>query len=171
MSIPDNVNANSSDEIKNKMKGALNALEDRYNSERDKLDLSTDVNKLYNQALFNNNKLSSTQLFTKQVLSNTLAEQLDEIDTKHRMIQYTEADLSINQDLVKTMYILLFIILGALVLAFILSYTGYLNSGTTTSSSSFGLSSLFSSDSGSSTTTTTTTDSYFSKLFGGKKKK
>jgi uncharacterized membrane protein SpoIIM required for sporulation len=119
---------------------------------------------MYKKSINGKDLLYSSQLFTKEVLGNTLSDQLDELDTKKRMIQYSEADLTFNQNLIKIMYILTIIVTISVLIVGILYIKGYFvgSTTTTTETTTNTFSSLFGD--------TTSSNSYKS-IFGGKKKK
>jgi hypothetical protein len=170
MSLPSNINTVKIDDIKKRFNSEVDRLDTQYKTVTDKLNLTNNLSKMYNKAVFNGDRLYSTQLFTKQILSDKLSEQLDEMDTKQRMIQYTESDLLFNQNIVKTLYILMIGISIAVVIMMILYFSGFfsnLGSQPITSSSSIGNIFGYSNNTGLSTEPKTSgIGDYFGNLFG-----
>jgi hypothetical protein len=106
-SLPSNNPSPNTDSIKRNITNSVSNLEKAFDDIYYKNDMAVKWSDTYNKAVFNGNRYISTQVHTEKLLGNAISQQTVEMDTKNRMIQFTEADLKFNQNIVYILYILM----------------------------------------------------------------
>jgi hypothetical protein len=106
-SFPANNSSPNTDTIKRNVNNSVSNLEKAFDDIYYKNDMAVKWSDTYNKAVFNGNRYITTQVHTEKLLGNTISNQTVEMDTKNRMIQFTEADLKFNQNIVYILYILM----------------------------------------------------------------
>jgi hypothetical protein len=106
-SLPSNNPSQNTDAIKRNINNSVSNLEKAFDDIYYKNDMAVKWSDTYNKAVFNGNRYVSTQVHNEKLLGNTISQQTVEMDTKNRMIQFTEADLKFNQNIVYILYILM----------------------------------------------------------------
>lgn len=140
-SLPSNNPSPNTDTIKRNVTNSVSNLEKAFDDIYYKNDMAVKWSDTYNKAVFNGNRYITTQVHTDKLLGNAINTQTVEMDTKNRMIQFTENDLKFNQNIVYVLYVLMITIsLAVLIMIGVMIYDkkrGVSSMSTITTSSPF----------------------------------
>jgi hypothetical protein len=145
MSLPVNTERPSIAQVKGVYNNVFNNLTNNFNQTLASYRQISALNDKTTQALSTGQKLLRNVSLRNGELSNEIKDQVGILDTKYRKLELTEEDINLNQNIIKTLYILL-IGIAISIIIMIVSFFMKLGNGTsslTTTSSSDSSQSLF----------------------------
>jgi hypothetical protein len=107
MSFPENREGRNVNDVKNMYKRVFNNLQTSFNRNLDDYRRVSTLNDKTTKALSSTQQLLRNVSFRSGELSNEITDQIGIIDTKNRKLELVEEDISLNQNIIKTLYILL----------------------------------------------------------------